>query len=438
MFTISKLDSDRDVLRRAEAVWKAAAYDGGTLIDLSGNGHHATVNGAIQLPYRGKPYLYYPTTNPNGAYATDADQKYFQGNEIDVRVRLSRTSWPTGGTYHTVISKYNTGTNQRTFEIRTGDTGFNVYVSRNGSSTTALNASSAGLPTNTPIWLRATYSASSGNLALYWSRDAQGWTTLGTASGATGTLFKTNISVGVGIRPTGFTQGCPGSGFYRATVIEDGVATLDFNPSDSREPHSGWTSALTGESWVINRPTSNYRAALVDRPLLLLDGIDDHLVVTHHSMLDATTAGFTVVAAVRLAANNISGELVSKKQGSSASYAGYRSLLTSGYPRGQVSDGTTNYTNGSVGDVRFPALVSTLAAVLITPIQVKAYTNGEYSTSLTHALSNALTNSRDLYIGSLNGTESFLPCEFIGAAVFREALSQDQLRRVAQQFGVKL
>lgn len=415
VFQISTLDSARDVLRRAKAVWKAASYDSGILVDEKGN--NATVSGALYLPYEGEKYLYLAGAAPNGAYVADTES--FQGNEIDVRVRLSKTFWPTGGTYHTVISKYNTGTKQRTFEIRLGDSGFNVYASRDGATTTALNASSSGLPTNVPIWLRATYSATSGNLALFWSRDAEGWTSLGSTSGTSGKLFKTGIPVGVGIRPQTMAQGCPGGGFYRATVIEDGQVTLDFNPANIG-------------SWVISRSTSGYKAALVDRPLLLLDGVDDYLSVPHSTNLDASTSGFTVVAAVRLQSGRRRGELVSKKQSSASGHPGYRSLVTTGYPRGQISDGTTSVTNSASGT----ALGTGLVSMQITPSQVRTYINGVLSTSTAHSLSNTLSNSRSLYIGALEGTSSFLAGEFIGAAVFQELLSEDEMKRVAQQFGV--
>jgi hypothetical protein len=135
-------------------------------------------------------------------------------------------------------------------------------------------SSNHGVTSGTNIWFKVTRTSSNGNISFFKSTD-----------GVTYTLINTDTTLSSGALSTGGTLDIFNSDpqvakLFRLTIANSigGTPVVDFNPAtyNASTSQTQWTST-TGEVWTINTGTAGtgYMCALVDRTIVMFDGVDD-------------------------------------------------------------------------------------------------------------------------------------------------------------------
>ncbi len=220
-------------------------------------------------------------------------------------------------------------------------------------------------------------------------------------------------------------------------VVESGSAIFDF---DARRK-GGWaendlSKYLTeqGQTVTINRSTSGYKSVVVyDRGVYAL-ATDDYMEADDADALDIGTGeSYTAVAAHRMyetIAN--SAIIIAKRGGYAVTDVGWQ-LQVRDTPRiqAQIADGTTAPAAGATsvpGNLQSALLVRDAAGPNLT-----VYADDQFETvpDGTGNLSNALS----LRVGRLSGTGGgYLDMEFVGGAVFRRVLTDEEITQVVDWF----
>jgi hypothetical protein len=206
--------------------------------------------------------------------------------DIDIIVNCSKDNW-SANSFQGLISK-DAATRGYVFYV---DSANNLALNVNvGGSLVGQNSSVALSGANqSNKWLRATRSASTGNINYYTSLDpistnpqSVTWTQLGTANrtSTAGSIVAGTARVDIGAFGTGdyVIQGK----IYRATISNSigGVPVVDFNPNQYNPSTSQtqWTSS-TGEVWSISTgtATTGYKGHLCTKTIIQGDGINSFL-----------------------------------------------------------------------------------------------------------------------------------------------------------------
>jgi len=318
-----------------------------------------------------------------------------------------------------------------------------ALVDLTGRGHHALFGSTVGPDTNDPLVLPF-----SGEKYLYLPGTAgnslavtnPGGTTYWTAT-FVGAADETGDSAAATLTFGGTDAAFAGKKLTSVTLYSDSGRTTQtgqFLASSSVEPHTGLTDA-DSNAWTINRSATDRRAVLGDRPLLLF-GADDFLEVPHNAEFNLRRfEPFSAVIALRHYPTTNYEVFIGKRTWweiatgagwnirnpnnaqatqwvASTADGSYTSAITRTLPTGYgtalglIADGTGAFLGASGG--------SSSAMVVM---------NG------TEEFANVLP----LRIGARSGTPGdYAQMEFIGAAVFREALTPADLALVAAEFGV--
>jgi hypothetical protein len=195
--------------------------------------------------------------------------------DIDIRAQTNRSTNPA---VSNLVSKWDaTGGYYLGF-----NNGSLVFVCNPGifaqSSTTDPTAD------GTIHWVRATRTATTGDVNFYTSTDGITYTQLGTTQTSTaGNMNASNDVVRIGARDNLGANGAFQGKIYRATIANSigGTPVVDFNPAtyNASTSQTQWTST-TGEVWTINTGTAStgYKGVLVDRTIVQGDGVDDTIL----------------------------------------------------------------------------------------------------------------------------------------------------------------
>ena len=183
-------------------------------------------------------YVYLNGTSGNYMSSPDAAALDITG-DIDLRVRVALDDW-TPATAQTLIAKYNTTGNQRSYRLDVSTTGNLAYVwATDGITPITANSSVAnGITDGTVKWIRVTHDvdngASGNDVKFFTSDDGSTWTQLGTTQTTAGT---TSIYSGTALQEVGsYNSGTatPAKGrFYRAQVYNGIGGTLVFDADAS-------------------------------------------------------------------------------------------------------------------------------------------------------------------------------------------------------------
>jgi hypothetical protein len=235
----------------------------------------------------------------NNVITPDAAANRITG-DIDIIAYIKHTSLAGNA----IVSKNDNGSNR----------GYNLVIETNTLTfyygTTSLNTASAtvAISNGATLWIRCTRNSITGIITFFTSNDSGTtnpqsvtWTQLGaTIAGITGAL---NSSSPNGLLIGGYVS--INSGFvsneriYKLTVSNSigGTPVVDFNPAtyNASTSQTNWTSA-TGEVWTISTgtATSGYKGVLVDRTIVMSDGVDDNLTNSDTTTFRTTFAAVSV------------------------------------------------------------------------------------------------------------------------------------------------
>jgi hypothetical protein len=435
------------LLRKAEAAWKASRYSGsGALLDLTGRGHDAQLgstsgadtNDPLFLSLvSGRPYLYSPGLASNSATVPDAANLRITG-DISIRQGVQATALTGRGTLR-LAEKGSVGGNTG-WILRHDNTGkIELTLSNDGTATTAaLSSVAAGSSAN---GIRADWRASDGRVQFFTCTDYNGatgagtWVQLGTDQSIVYASIFASTALLIVVEASGAEGNYFGFHMFADITGTDRRVGVDFTDLTKYDSTRTSLTAVTGQTVTINRATSGRKSVVVDRPLFSL-GTDDYLEIADHAALNfALTESFTVLIAVRQHATPVSnGTYITKKNVASNAAAGWQ-LVSNGTnlrPTARIGDGTltvfanpgTPFTAGAVVTLGLRRIAGVTLGGLIDGVE----------TTAADSLAATLTNSGPLRIGanstSLTNVQDF---EFIGAAIFRRALSDSEITRATAE-----
>ena len=441
-------------MRKAVAAWRASYYSAAldSLIDLTGNGLHARLGSAVgadtndplRLQYAGMREVYAPGSSGNYISTPDAVANRAT-TELDLRMRLMPSSWT--DTNKDIFGKYNSAGNLRSYVLATHPSipGVLTYVASANGTAGVSASSSVAVPFSAGQygWIRVNWRASDQRVQFFTAADAgvntepNAWTQLGNDRATVGisSLFNSSsplIFGGKVDQSTNITSRlCYAS--IRKTI--DAVSPDQvFDSSGLVAPYSNY-AATTGETWTLNRSASGRKLAVVDRDLFLL-GTDDYFEVADSPLLNfGDGQSFTIAIACRQYATQANfGRYIDKLPATNIGW----SLLNNGTTAAHYA--ATNGTSGTVGtsgnaNPTTPGVAQLLAATLGNST-LRSSTNGVIIGGISASGIGSLINTDVLRIGRRVGGTNYADFEFLGAAIFREALSADQLRRLAREFGL--
>lgn len=419
------------ILRSAEAAWRASGYSGsGDLLDLTGRGHGAQLGSAagsdandplFLAPVDTAPYLYLPGSSGNYASVPDEAALDITG-DIELTIDFESASWA-AATTEALLSKWNAA-GTRSYMLRRETGNLVLYLSTDGTAISS-RAVAHGLTGSARKTIKAQWRASDGRVQIFVDDVQVG--TDGTIAIASIFASTTVVAVGDDASQTGsFAAGKVYSAkIYASIDATDNRLDVDFTDLTKYASTRLTLTAVSGQTVTINRTTSGRKCVVVDRPLFLL-GTDDLLLIADHALLDfATTESFTVLIAVRQYATIVANaRYINKRAGA----AGWLIGADGGSVRALsfISDGTASPSAGGVPDLTYGD-VWTLGLRRNVPADtVERLQNGS-STSTTDTTTATLANAAPVYIGSIDTTTGFQDFEFFGAAIFRRALTTDEV-----------
>ena len=232
----------------------------------------------LLLVHSGANYWWGSGVNGNYCETPNAAANQITGNiEIIAKVAIYDT-----GYYNLLVSKDN-ASSERSFALSVTNTNHANLTLQIGSGTPDdfTSTETTGFAANEINFLKATRNATTGNIEFYKSLDGITYTKIGaTISSTAGVLNNANTPVTVGSQGT---VNIAKAKIYRATISNSigGAPVVDFNPNqyNASTSQTQWTSS-TGEVWTINTgtATSGYKGVLVNRTIVMGDGIDDTIL----------------------------------------------------------------------------------------------------------------------------------------------------------------
>lgn len=425
--------SATSVLGRAVAAWSARAYDGklDALLDLSGNGLHARLGSAVgadtndplRLQYRGQREIYFPGSAGN--YINFTALTAFGTGDFAVSIRC----------IYSVLGGKIIGAAADGFTLSVNGAGL-LVANKQGVADVA--ASSSGVVAGQDSVLGYSRSGTEGKyyvdgVLVGTVTDTNNYTV--GVSGIGGTLAGTANMV------TGYARWARvySAALDATAMAADAAGTrqancvLDFQATNLTEPYASIADGL-GNTLTLNRSATGRKLAVVDRDLLQL-GTDDYLEVADSPLLNfGAGQPLTVFAAFRQYATPKNfGQYIAKASALSVGYH-LESHATNLRTYSFASDGT-NTSQGYAGAGLYVSGTSIAAATIRSASGITSAWRSGITASILGNITGDLSNTAPLRIGR-GGTGSYQDFEFFGAAVFREALTADDLRRLTAEMGV--
>jgi len=314
-------------------------------------------------------------------------------------------------------------------------------VARAEESTVAVGATDGAT-----TWVRATLDVDNGGgqyeVRFYTSADGSTWAQLGTTK--TGSVGVTSVQATTAALEVGsYSGGASGVAtgkFYRAQVLNGIGGTTVFDADFTTGITSGGQTTFTESSSnaatvTINRSTSGRKSVAVVRDVWLF-GTDDYMEVADNDLLDfGASDSFTVVAVVRQWATFALDAVVAKKGGFGSASTGW-TVYSSSSPYLRIADGTNQPESTSASSPSSGQLAVITGVRNVGSDALTTYLNGTPGASITDTTTATLANAEVMRVGRLSGAStSYADMELLGVAIFRRALSADELTSIANYYG---
>jgi hypothetical protein len=299
-------------------------------------------------------YVYFPGTSGNYASTPDSAGLSIVG-DIDLRAKVALDNWTTPSGIQTILAKWTSSGNQRSYMMNVNTTGFLRLQSSADGITTTTRTSTVPLSfaNGSVNWVRAILDVDNGggnnDTKFYTSTDGVTWTQLGATVSPGGVVgvFDSTAVVEIGSREVGVSDLFAGKVYY--AEIRNGIGGSvvgQFSPlqaaSSAVRTPTTFTAFSTGETWTLNGSAWEwglYPVAVISTPdsaaLSITGDIDVRAKVTVDDWL------------------SLPGQMFLDKRSSNA---GYTFRLTAGAKLEWVhGDGTTQFFKGSTVAVPFVA-----------------------------------------------------------------------------------
>jgi len=421
----------------------------GSVLDAQyGSTTGADTNDPLLLEHDGTNYLYLPGSSGNTASTPDSAALDITG-DLEIVLRTAQNVW-TPSVNHYPIGKRATTGNQRSWLVENITTGaVGLYWSANGTTeNSAVSTASVGFADGVVGWIKITLDVDNGasgrDIKFYTAPDQSteptSWTQLGTTVTQAGT---TSIFSGTAdLRLGGWQDGTSliGAKYLRA-IVRNGIGgTVVFDADFTTGITSGGQTTFTESSSnaatvTINRSTSGRKSVAVVRDVWLF-GTDDYMEVADNDLLDfGASDSFTVVAVVRQWATFALDAVVAKKGGFGSASTGW-TVYSSSSPYLRIADGTNQPESTSASSPSSGQLAVITGVRNVGSDALTTYLNGTPGASITDTTTATLANAEVMRVGRLSGAStSYADMELLGVAIFRRALSADELTSIANYYG---
>lgn len=427
------------VLSKAVAYSKVSKYSGsGSLLDLSGNGHHAQLgstsgsdtNDPTALGYDGFRGIYLPGISGNYMSAPDSTAISITGS-IDGDVYVGMDKWPPI-TNSSLLGKWEDTGNQKSFLFMLLLTGeLRLQLSTDGvNSTIATSSATISLSPGASQYVRFTWRASDGRVQFFTSVNGTTWVQLGVdQTTATSSIFDSSALLTIGGHRTVIPSlPCAGK-FYRARLYDGirengGLLVFDADFTDLTKYNSTRTTITEKSSnfatVTLNRTATGRKLCVVDRSLMLL-GTDDYLEIPNHVNLNfGLGEDFTI--------------LFSGRSYAIADVENKNLLTNSNVGIFFDTSGVLKVWAGSIatGPIGAPSIGrGFVVAGRRSAGNIQAIVDGVGSTVVRNNTDR--TTVLPWRIGGLPGGAGYFNGEFFGYAIFRYALSDAEIARAGEE-----
>lgn len=312
----------------APYAWYDAHLGGSStqITDSSVNARAAATNGASAaaatwLPYDG-PTVYLPGTASNYISAPDSAALSFS-NDIEVVCRIKPVDWSAAAN-QTIVGKYNTTGNQRSWRFYISTTGqIALTASADGTAVTSCTITpSSALTDNVWVWARMRLDLTNGSNSVGTLETAAdtgsnanvpaSFTANGSATSTTlAGIFDSTAPLEIGSFGVGASERL--NGWIGRVIVRsgfDGTVVADFNADDCAQ--TGYTATSPAVTWTVNRATSGLKSVVQSPPAastrsMLLFGTNDYIDVPSAAVPPlGLTDTCTVVVVARLWATPVS------------------------------------------------------------------------------------------------------------------------------------
>jgi hypothetical protein len=454
---------DTEDLLSEAVLWLDAAYSGGgqTIRNLGYGGRQLDAqngsttgqdsNDAQYLDWDGINYVYLPGSNANSMGVPDEAALDITG-DIDLRAHVAMDDW-TPSVTSSIIGKLTALGDQRSYWFNVQTSGDITFIwSETGTFDTLRSATSTIAPAvsdGQALWVRVTLDVDNGasgrDIKFFTSNDGISWVQLGSTvtQANTTSIYSSTSPLQIGTRGD---NGNPVVGkFYRAQVFDGieengGTKVLDIDTSKITSGSNTSFNALTGQVVTINRSTSGRKSVAVVSPIWLF-GTDDYMEVANDALINFGAAdSFTVLAIAR----NWNRTLINRPYLAKRT-ANVLAATESGWTVGnnqtlattRIGDGTNtvsrDLTNVTAGEIEVLAVVRNKADSSLV-----LFRNSSPTAPVTDTTGD-LSNSEVMRVGRLSGAgTSYIDMEFIAAAVFRRALTANEITALTTYYQARL
>jgi len=436
------------VLADAELLLQAKNYSGtGDWLDESGNGHNgqlgstsgADTNDPLFLEpdggVGGAQYLWSNGISGNYASSPHSAALATLTGDVVFEFDMALDDWtpPAVGYW---VDKFG-GVGSRAFRVSLSGGWPELRWSEDGTASLTISSPGAtGFTDGTRHTIKLAFDADdgSGNRVLTSYRDGVLWGTT-VVAGATSIFNASGRELGIFGRTEG--SGQPLGKMYRMRIWSDlAETTLVFDADFTdrtrlKEPFATLTEKANDAVVTINRAATDKPATVVDRPMLLFDGVDDYIEVADHADLDfALTDSFTVMVTGRTPdITPAADDVLYSKQTNLTTGAGYSLYLdTGGTFNGVVADGTNSTEDVSAAGTNNVAWVAAMVRN-VGDDDVEAFKDGTGSgTPTTDATTGTSANALPVRLGAVADTAAnFYTGQIMAVVLWRRALTDTEI-----------
>lgn len=228
----------------------AARFDS-SQVQVSGSLLPASINGWTwngTALYKRDDYVRLPGTSGNYLSFPDTVANSVTG-DIDIRAKLSMDDWTPAATSYIVAKGAATGIPSYGLAVA-GDGRLRIRASSAGVGFDLIDAGSTNplaISDGQVLWVRGTYSASTGQGIVYSSPDGITWTSLGTTTGTPGTIQNDANVLEVGSKTGGTANLLAGNVYY--AEVRNGINGPVVASWDGRVIQTPWTINGSGWNW---------------------------------------------------------------------------------------------------------------------------------------------------------------------------------------------
>lgn len=356
--------------------------------------------------------------------------------DIDLRARVAVDDL-TSSDEQTLISRYDSSNNQRSYLLRINTSGFVLLNWSTTGSDAPSAVSTAAIPVDDgeEVLIQAVLDVNNGGVyevKFYTSTDDLTWTQLGdtVVGDSTTSIFAGSASVEYGSFNTGTLDTLSGK-FYKAEIRDgiDGLVVLDADLTDRALADSPFTTETdTGHTLELND-----RASLITSTRLFLDGVDDYLSVADDPAFAIEADEHLTVVAVCRTIDTASMTLMQHRDSSNGE--GWRMSMGFSEHLAAIKDTAGDPASARAGGpASHDGSINTWAMIIDRTVDELTVTMEVDTDTVSSATIDEMNSSTALTLGAHGELSNFWNGEVLGAAVFVDrVLTTDEIEQVARE-----